>query len=90
MGQPRRRLDRHVNDEDALALAAVDPVDEDVSRGGDYPVADQLAMPVQIHPVSRDRSYRFHDLPVLLLAGGVAHQEQAPVLSVRERGDVFG
>lgn len=90
MRQPCRRLRRHVNEKYALDIAAVDPDDTHVAWRRNDPLADQLTVPVQIRQVSGHRAYPIENLPVVFLPGGVAHQQQAAVLRVRERGHVLG
>jgi hypothetical protein len=82
------RLGGHVDDEDALAVSAVDPVHAHVKRHRDDPV-QQLPVPVEVDYPTGDRPYLVDDLLVVLLPGGKPHEEDAAVLRVGERRNVL-
>lgn len=87
--QRRSRLAGHVDDQNALAAAAVDPVDIDIPRRWDYALADQLAVAVQIHQTTGYRTKLGQELLVEYLPGRKPTSSRPPVFELAKAATSF-
>ena len=69
--------------------AGVEEIDTETSRGRDNPLADELAITVEIHQRAGYRTDLVEDLLAVFFPGGITHNDHPAGSGIRERGDIL-